>query len=521
MTPDSFSDGGLHSTDPTSLLPTLQRYLSASMTILDVGGQSTRPRAPIVSPEEELSRVLPTIRLIRTKPAFDNVAISIDTFRASVAKAAVEVGANIVNDVSAGQMDPDMLPTVAKLGCTIILMHMRGTPETMMRMTSYPEGVVACVANELTDRVQAAEEAGIRRWRIVLDPGIGFAKDSVQNLELLKRLKELKGYETLKGLPWLVGTSRKSFIGKITGEKEPADRVWGTAGAVTAAIQGEADIVRVHDVEQMSKVVKMADAIWRTEFTVPQGKAEPDGNIAIKDQKIERDKVSVSRAELSTVTPNERNGWATWSLDDPETTFAASTELGTGSSGLKAQTSMTDLNAIEIAALKSSAPAKPLRQQHSIPHDDKATRSWRPDGEDADTEESMTSATDPRAVSSPAADPQIEMPITDLNAAEISALPGSHPSENLLHFQTIKNHTNPKEKSRKRWILEEDEATIEIVERSAADSMNAGADTDRTSEVPISDLDAAEISSLPGFRGSESGSQASIEPPDPTSERKA
>ena len=521
MTPDSFSDGGLHSNDPTSLLPTLQRYLSAGMTILDVGGQSTRPRAPIVSPEEELSRVLPTIRFIRTKPAFDNVAISIDTFRASVAKAAVEAGANIVNDVSAGQMDPDMLPTVARLGCTIILMHMRGTPETMMNMTSYPEGVVACVANELTDRVRAAEEAGIRRWRIVLDPGIGFAKDSNQSLELLKRLGKLRGYETLKGLPWLVGTSRKSFIGKITGEKEPADRVWGTAGAVTAAIQGEADIVRVHDVEEMSKVVKMADAIWRTEFTVPQGKAESDENVAIKDQKVEGHKISVSRAKLSTVTPNDRNGRARLSLGDPETTLAASTELGAGSSGLKAQISMTDLNAVEIAALKSSAPAKPLRQLQPTLKDDEAWRSWMPDGEDADTEEFTTSATDPRAVLSPVADVQIEMPITDLNAAEISALPGSNLSENLLHFQTIEEHVKPKEKSWKRWTLEEKDTTIDIVERSAADSMNVGADMDRTSEVPISDLDAAEISSLPGFHSSESGSQASTEPSDPTSKRKA
>lgn len=250
---------------PSSLLPLLKTYFYAEASIIDIGGQSTRPGAPQVSPDEELSRVLPVIQFIRSQPIFDRMAISVDTYRASVAEAAVAAGANIVNDVSAGQMDPNMLPTVARLGCAVILMHMRGTPETMLTQTAYPAGVLEGVAAELRERIDAAEEAGVRRWRIMLDPGIGFAKNQAQNLEILRRFAELRDSKWLVGLPWVVGASRKSFIGKITGVKRPSERAWGTATAVSAAIQGGADIVRVHDVEEMSQVVKMADAIWRAE----------------------------------------------------------------------------------------------------------------------------------------------------------------------------------------------------------------------------------------------------------------
>lgn len=263
LTPDSFSDGGLHSTDPSALLPSLQSFLSAGLSILDIGGQSTRPHAPSVSADEELSRVLPAIKFIRCQPTFNDLTISIDTYRSSVATAAILAGANIVNDVSAGQMDSEMLPAIAKLGCTIILMHMRGTPETMTTLTSYPDGVIKGVATELIERIAVAEKAGIRRWRIMLDPGIGFAKTESQNLELLRRFDELRDFEGLRGFPWVVGTSRKGFIGRITGVQEASERVWGTAGAVTAAVRGGVDVVRVHDVREMGQVVKMADAIWR------------------------------------------------------------------------------------------------------------------------------------------------------------------------------------------------------------------------------------------------------------------
>lgn len=263
MTPDSFSDGGIHTPDPGTLLPTLESFLEAGASILDIGGQSTRPHAPEVSIEEELSRVIPTIKFIRSQPTFNKLAISIDTYRAPVAAAAVKAGANIINDISAGQLDPAMLPTVAGLNCTVILMHTRGTPQTMTKLTSYPDGPIADVAGELRSRVADAEAAGIRRWRIMLDPGIGFAKTETQNLELLRRFRDLRGFEGLQGFPWVVGASRKAFIGRITGVKEARERGWGTAGAVCAAVQGGADVVRVHDVREMGQVVKMADALWR------------------------------------------------------------------------------------------------------------------------------------------------------------------------------------------------------------------------------------------------------------------
>ncbi|KAJ4324021.1 trifunctional dihydropteroate synthetase [Neodidymelliopsis sp. IMI 364377] len=264
VTPDSFSDGGKNcNTDEATLAATIKSHISAGATILDVGGQSTRPGAVQVSAKEELSRILPAVHLIKNLPEAKNVAISIDTYRADVAKESIKAGAHIINDVSAGLMDDNMLSTMAKLGCTVCLMHMRGTPETMNKLTSYPDGIIEGVGQELLERVRAAEAAGIRRWRIILDPGIGFAKTQEQNLELLRRLGELTKFPGLEGFPWLVGTSRKAFIGKITGVLEAKDRTWGTATAIAAAVQGGSDIVRVHDVLEMGQVAKMADAIWR------------------------------------------------------------------------------------------------------------------------------------------------------------------------------------------------------------------------------------------------------------------
>ena len=266
LTPDSFSDGGRHSlTDPKPLLNDLRSYITQKhpVTIIDIGGQSTRPHASQISPDEELSRILPIITAIRADPSFQATAISVDTYRASVAAEAIKAGADIINDVSAGQLDPDMLPTIATLGCTCILMHMRGTPETMTAQTSYPDGIIHGVATELLSRVRAAETAGIRRWRIMLDPGLGFAKTPAQNLELLRRFAELRDWDGLRGFPWVVGASRKGFVGKVTGVADAKDRTWGTAATVTAAVQGGADVVRVHDVREMGEVVAMADAIWR------------------------------------------------------------------------------------------------------------------------------------------------------------------------------------------------------------------------------------------------------------------
>lgn len=264
ITPDSFSDGGEYQkNDMESFTKRISELVSAGASVIDIGGQSTRPGAEDVGEAEELSRVVPAIRATRAVIPEHACCISIDTYRAKVAEEAVKAGADLVNDVSGGTLDPMMLPTVARLGCSICLMHMRGSPTTMKQHANYPKGVIAEVGAELLDRVRAAEEAGIRRWRIVLDPGIGFAKDRAHNLELLRRLPELRSMEGLAGLPWLVGTSRKAFIGHITGVRDPKERVWGTAATVTAAVAGGADLIRVHDVAEMSKVVKMADAIWR------------------------------------------------------------------------------------------------------------------------------------------------------------------------------------------------------------------------------------------------------------------
>lgn len=265
-TPDSFSDGGSNAQDLESLRATAAAHIAAGADIIDVGGQSSRPNAPDVSSEEEIARVLPAIAAIKSLPESADIAISVDTYRAAVAKVAVNAGAHIVNDISAGTLDPEMLSTVARLGCTYVAMHMRGTPATMQNPEncSYPDGIRVSVEKELQERVDAAIEAGIRRWRLILDPGIGFAKSQEQNLRLLRLFRLTK--PGLKGLPLLFGSSRKGFIGKITGVQEPQERGWGTAVTVTAAIRMGASIVRVHDVKEMAQVAKMADAIYRADL---------------------------------------------------------------------------------------------------------------------------------------------------------------------------------------------------------------------------------------------------------------
>lgn len=270
VTPDSFSDGGIHDPSDESYLDCILRaHLTAGATILDIGGQSTRPRAAPVTPEDEIARVVPAIGAARSLIGDpDNgytAAISIDTYRSQVAKAAVEAGADIINDVSGGTLDPDMLRVMAEVGCTVVIMHMRGTPETMAssQHTTYDGDLIKVIGRELLHRLEAAEEAGIRRWRIILDPGIGFAKTAAQNLEILRRFGELRNFDGLKSLPWLVGASRKGFVGKITGVEAAEQRTWGTAATVAASVQGGADVIRVHDIDEMAKVAKMSDAIWR------------------------------------------------------------------------------------------------------------------------------------------------------------------------------------------------------------------------------------------------------------------
>ncbi|KAF2774257.1 Dihydropteroate synthase [Teratosphaeria nubilosa] len=269
-TPDSFSDGGLIPvTDRGALRDLIAAQIADGATIIDIGGQSSRPNAPDVTAEEEIRRILPAIEAFNELPEETRscVAISIDTYRAAVAEAGIKAGAHIVNDISAGTLDADMLSTVARLGCTYVMMHMRGTPASMQdeANTDYEAsgGLVESVASELRACIDAAQEAGVRRWRMILDPGIGFAKTQDQNLELLRGMSELVDHPKLRGLPWLVGSSRKGFIGRVTGVTEAKERTWGTAATVAAAVQGGADIVRVHDVKEMVQVVKMADGIYR------------------------------------------------------------------------------------------------------------------------------------------------------------------------------------------------------------------------------------------------------------------
>lgn len=255
VTPDSFSDGGEFNT-PEAALTQAQCLVQAGADMIDIGGQSTRPGAPQISLEEELHRVLTVISLLR---GVIDLPISVDTTRARVAQAAVEQGADLVNDVSGATFDPQMLPTVARLGVPIVLMHMRGTPQTMQNLTHYQD-LTAEIYQFLRQRIDQAREAGIDKEKIIIDPGIGFAKTCSQNLELLRKLPELQSLAA----PILVGPSRKSFIGHLLNQDNPKERVWGTAAACCAAIANQADILRVHDVASMQDVCLVADAIWRT-----------------------------------------------------------------------------------------------------------------------------------------------------------------------------------------------------------------------------------------------------------------
>lgn len=254
ITPDSFSDGGDYY-QVEAAFDHAQELVKAGADILDVGGQSTRPGAKAISPEAELERVIPIIQAIRQ--AF-NIPISVDTTRAAIAQQAIQAGADLINDISGGTFDPQMLSTVAELEVPIVLMHIRGTPETMQQLTDY-EDLIGEIKSVLKERIRAAEQAGIARSRIIIDPGIGFGKTYEQNLELLRQLHQFSSF----GVPLLVGTSRKSFIGKILNQSDPKQRVLGTASTCCAAIAQGADILRVHDLPQMRDVSRVADAIWR------------------------------------------------------------------------------------------------------------------------------------------------------------------------------------------------------------------------------------------------------------------
>ncbi|MEH2299945.1 dihydropteroate synthase [Nostoc sp.] len=254
VTPDSFSDGGEFNTTSAALVQA-QALVAAGADIIDVGGQSTRPGAKQITLAEELDRVLSVLQVLRPEIS---VPISVDTTRAAVARASVEAGADIINDISGGTFDSEMLPTVAELGVPIILMHIRGRPQTMQQQTDYQD-LLAEIYSFLARQIRVATAAGIERDKIIIDPGIGFAKNYEQNLEIFRRLRSLAPLNC----PILVGASRKSFIGRILNQPDPKARVWGTAAACCAAIFNGADILRVHDVQEMREVSLVADALLR------------------------------------------------------------------------------------------------------------------------------------------------------------------------------------------------------------------------------------------------------------------
>jgi dihydropteroate synthase len=250
VTPDSFSDGGLF-LDPEAAVAHGRELAEAGAEVLDVGGESTRPGAEPVAAEEELRRVVPVIDGLSGL----GCQVSVDTSKAAVAEAALGAGATIVNDVTALRGDVAMAPLCAERGATVVLMHMLGEPRTMQRDPRYDD-VVADVKAFLAERLEAAVAAGIDEERVWLDPGIGFGKTGAHNIELLRRLGELREL----GRPLVVGTSRKSFIGKVDGS--PADqRLGGTIASSVLAAAGGADVLRVHDVAEVRQALTVAAAI--------------------------------------------------------------------------------------------------------------------------------------------------------------------------------------------------------------------------------------------------------------------
>ena len=254
VTPDSFSDGGDFN-NVADAQAQAQAMIDAGVDIIDIGGQSTRPGAEQITIAQECDRVLPILEAIRP---LTNVAISVDTTRSEVAASSLALGADMINDISGGTFDPEILKIVAESSVPIILMHMRGTPQTMQQLTNYDD-VIASILDFLAAQIEKAIAEGISAQKIIIDPGIGFAKNYEQNLEIFRRLSELRQLNC----PILVGASRKSFIGRILNQPNPKERIWGTAAACCAAIFNGADIIRVHDVKEMREVSLVADAIIR------------------------------------------------------------------------------------------------------------------------------------------------------------------------------------------------------------------------------------------------------------------
>lgn len=309
-TPDSFSDGGdNYKLKDEDIRMTALKLVEDGADIIDIGGVSTRPGSKEPSEQEELDRVIPVIRAIRTSenPLLQNIALSVDTYRANVAEQSLIAGADIINDISMGLYEPRIFEVVAKYGCPYIMNHTRGTPETMSKLTNYESNMnediieyfispktgqqeynndpkitnlVNGVSRELALQMLLSFKAGVKKWQIILDPGIGFAKNIGQNLIILKHASDFKKYAvsvnesnleqhetnsyfvSFNGLPTLLGPSRKKFLGTICNETVASDRLISTAASVMACVEQHTNIVRVHDVKEMKKVCLTGDAIY-------------------------------------------------------------------------------------------------------------------------------------------------------------------------------------------------------------------------------------------------------------------
>ena len=254
VTPDSFSDGSQF-LSPDVAVAHAEKMVAEGADIIDIGGESTRPGAALVTPDEEVNRVTPVVKELAKRI---NVPISIDTTKAQVARAALDAGAGIVNDVSGLRFDFRIADEVAEAGAGLVLMHSRGTPATMHRLPPVAD-IMEEIKSSLRSSIAMANRRGVKSDSIVIDPGIGFGKTQEQNIEVIAKLDQLAS--ALQDMPILVGTSRKSFIGKVLDNAPATDRLHGTMATVTAAVLRGAHIVRVHDVKAAVETVRMADAI--------------------------------------------------------------------------------------------------------------------------------------------------------------------------------------------------------------------------------------------------------------------
>ena len=254
VTPDSFSDGGQYF-DKSAAIKRAIQMAEDGADIIDIGGESTRPGSQPLAIEEELRRTLPVIEAL-TKEI--NTPISIDTYKSEVAKRALDAGAAMVNDISGLRFDPEMPKVVSAYKVPVVIMHIKGTPKDMQKNPVY-EALIPEIMDYLRDSIRSAKESGIAEDMIIIDPGIGFGKTFEHNLEIIHNLYNF----TLLEKPVLVGLSRKAFIGKILGDVPAGERLEGTAAAIAISIINGANIIRVHDVKEMVKVAKVADAVKR------------------------------------------------------------------------------------------------------------------------------------------------------------------------------------------------------------------------------------------------------------------